>query len=87
MMLEDKQTDIQTDRQTNQPTSQLTNQKDENIAFDLRWRHYNVIKWKDFPRYWPFVGDVTGNRWILLTKASDAEPWYFLWSAPEQMVE
>ena len=25
--------------------------------------------------------------WIPLTKASDAELWYFLWSAPEQMVE
>ena len=29
-------------------------------------------------------GEVTGHRWIPLTKASDAEPWYFLWAAPEQ---
>ena len=29
----------------------------------------------------------TGHRWIPPTKASDAELWCFLWSAPEQMVE
>ena len=28
-------------------------------------------------------GEFTGHRWIPLTKASDAELWYFLWSAPE----
>ena len=27
-------------------------------------------------------GEFTGPRWIPRTKASDAEPWYFLWSAP-----
>ena len=32
----------------------------------------DVIKWKRFPRYWPFVR-VTGHRWIPRTKASDAE--------------
>ena len=26
-------------------------------------------------------------QWILLTKASDAEFWCFLWSAIEQMIE
>ena len=35
----------------------------------------------------PLCGESTGNWWILLTKASDAELWCFLWSAPEQMVE
>ena len=30
-------------------------------------RHDDVIKWKHFPRYWPFV------RGIPRTKASDAE--------------
>ena len=44
--------------------------------------HDDVIKWKHFPRYWPFVGEFTGHRWIPLTKASDAELWCFLWSAP-----
>ena len=28
-------------------------------------------------------GEFTGHLWIPLTKASDAELWYFLWSAPE----
>ena len=45
--------------------------------------HDDVIKWK-LPRYWPFVA---GHRWIPLTKASDAELWYFLCFAPEQTVE
>ena len=31
--------------------------------------HDDVIKWKHFPRYWPFVG----HRWIPSTKASDAK--------------
>ena len=28
-------------------------------------------------------GEFTGPRWIPHTKASDAELWYFLWSAPQ----
>ena len=32
----------------------------------------------------PLWGESTGHRWIPLTKASDAELWCFLWSAPEQ---
>ena len=32
-------------------------------------------------------GEFTGDRWIPHTKASDAELWCFLWSAPEQTVE
>ena len=39
--------------------------------------HDDVIKWKHFPRYWPFV------RGIHHTKASDTELSCFLWSAPE----
>ena len=31
----------------------------------------------------PLCGEFTGHRWIPLTKASDAELWCFLWSAPE----
>ena len=30
----------------------------------------------------PLCGEFTGPRWIPLTKASDAELWCFLWSAP-----
>ena len=36
-------------------------------------KHDDVIKWKHFPRYWPFV---IGHRWIPRTKASEAELWY-----------
>ena len=51
-----------------------------------RWRfdkiiHDDVIKWKHFPHCWPFV---RGNP---RTKASDAELWCVLWSAPEATVE
>ena len=31
----------------------------------------------------PLCGEFTGPRWIPRTKASDAELWCFLWSAPE----
>ena len=31
----------------------------------------------------PLCGEFTGHRWIPITKASDAELWCFLWSAPE----
>ena len=34
----------------------------------------------------PLWGEFTRRRWILLTKASDAEFWCFLWSAPEHTV-
>ena len=42
--------------------------------------HDDVIKRKYFPRYWLFVRGTTSDRWIPLTKASDAELWCFLWS-------
>ena len=32
-------------------------------------------------------GEFTGHRWIPPTKSSDAELWYFIWSAPEQAIE
>ena len=41
------------------------------------WRH----QMETFPFYRSFVREFTGHRWILLTKASDAELWYVLWSA------
>ena len=31
----------------------------------------------------PLWGEFTGHQWIPLTKASDAEQWCFIWSAPE----
>ena len=50
------------------------------------WNKYgvaqdDVIKWKHFPRNWPFVWGIHRSRWIPHTKASDAELWCFLWSA------
>ena len=45
--------------------------------------HDDVIKWKQFLRYWPFVRGIHRSRWIPRTKASAAELWCFLWSAPE----
>ena len=47
------------------------------------WSHDVVIKWKHFPRYWPFVRGIHRHPWIPPpppTKASDAEFWCFLWS-------
>ena len=35
----------------------------------------------------PLWGEFTGDRWIPLTKASEAELWCFLWSSPEHKVE
>ena len=49
--------------------------------------HDDVIKWRHFPRYWPFVRGIHRSPVNSPTKASDAELWYFRWSAPEQTVE
>ena len=35
----------------------------------------------------PLCGEFTDQRWIPLTKASDAKLWCFLWSAPVQKAE
>ena len=48
--------------------------------------YYNVIKWKHFPRYWPFVRGIRALPVDSLTRASDAEFWCFLWTAHEQLV-
>ena len=51
--------------------------------------HDDAIKWNFFRVTGPLCGEFTGHQWmwIPLTKASDAELWCFLWSAPEQIVE
>ena len=65
-------------------------------AFSFKKMHFKMssAKWRPF-----FLGlNVlirmsksnslhTGHRWTPFTKASDAELWCFLWSAPEQTVE
>ena len=40
--------------------------------------HDDVIKWKNFLRYWPFVGESIGHRWIPLTKASESLMFSFI---------
>ena len=54
-----------------------------NKTVGVRTFHDDVIEWNHFPRYWPFVRGIHRSRWIPHTKASDAELWYFLWSAAE----
>ena len=58
------------------------------IKCQKRFRgHDDVIKWKYFRVTGPLRGESTGHRWNPLTKASDAEPWRFLWSAHEHTFE
>ena len=45
--------------------------------------HDDVIKWRHFPRHWPFVRGIHRPRWIPRTKASDAELWCILCSVSE----
>ena len=45
--------------------------------------HDDVIKWKHFPRYWPFVRGIHRSPVNSPHKASDAELWCFLWFMPE----
>ena len=49
--------------------------------------HDDVIKWKHFPRNWPFVRGIHRSPVNSPHKASDAELWCLLWSVPEQTVE
>ena len=50
--------------------------------------HDDVIKWKHFPRYWPFVRGIRRSPANSVQKmASDAELWSVLWSAHEQTIE
>ena len=46
-----------------------------------------IIKWKHFPRYWPFVRGI--HRWPVNSphNGRDAELWCFLWSEPKQTAE
>ena len=51
-------------------------------SVDLSW-HDDVIKWRQFPRYWPFVRGIHRSPVNSHTNASDAELWCSLWSASE----
>ena len=49
--------------------------------------HDDVIKWTHVPRSWPFVKGIHRSQVNSTgSKASDAELWYFRWSAPELRV-
>ena len=52
-----------------------------------RYVHDDVIKWNRFPRNWLFLRGTYRSPVDFPNKASDAELWCFLWSAPEQMVQ
>ena len=54
---------------------------------DLRLQHDEVIKWKHFPRYWPFARGI--HRWPVDSpnKGQWSGVWCFLWSAPGQTFE
>ena len=54
----------------------------KSVYFMMTWSNENI-----FCVTGPLWGEFTGDRWIPLTKVSDAELWCFLWSAPEQTVE
>ena len=45
--------------------------------------HDDVFKGKHFRVTGHLCGEFTGHGWISRTKASDAELWSFLWSAPQ----
>ena len=49
--------------------------------------HDDLIKWKHFPRHWHFLRGIQRSPVVSLTKASDADFWFFLWAAPEQTIE
>ena len=62
----------------------------ENLSQHIKYRnkicktlHDDVIKWNFFRVTGHLSGEFTGHRWIPRTKASDAELWCLLWSAPE----
>ena len=68
----------------NHPSSQ-SRHKQHPSTKDVTNHHYDVIKWKPFPRCWPFVRGI--HWWIPIIKASDAELCCFLWPVHEQTVE
>ena len=53
----------------------------------FKFIHDDVIKWRHFPHYWPFVREIYRSAVDSLTKASDAELSGFLWSMPQETFE
>ena len=48
----------------------------------VTYNYDDVIKWQHFCVTSLLCREFAGDRWIPLTKASDAKLWCFLWSAP-----
>ena len=52
------------------------------VGFNVPWyrntQYADVIKWKRFPCHWPFVRGIHRSQVDSITKASNAEFWYFL---------
>ena len=50
-----------------------------------RGQNYDVMTWKRFPRYWPFVIGIHLLRdgWIPITKGQHRRHWCFLWCWPK----
>ena len=56
----------------------------QTVRSPTTWYHDDVIKWKHFSRYWPFVRGIHRSPMDSPHKASHTALWYFLWSASEQ---
>ena len=56
----------------------------EKLLWRISWWRHQMEIFSDliFRLIDPLCGEFTGHRWIPRTKASDAELWCFLWSAP-----
>ena len=53
------------------------------IQYWLNWllKHDDVITWRFFPHYWPFVRGITGDRWLPSQRASNASnSWTSFWA-------
>ena len=55
----------------------------KHISFQLVMCMMTLSNGNIFHLTGPLCGEFTAHQWIPLTKASDAELWWFLWSAPE----
>ena len=53
----------------------------------ITWLHDDVIKWKHFPRNWPFVQGIHRSPVNSPRKGQWRRAWCFLWSTPEQTLE
>ena len=48
------------------------------VTLTLRSLHKAYLTWKRFPHYCLFLGEYTGDCWILISTNSNSELWWFL---------